>query len=113
MNQLEEVKFTKDANWAEWRKRGKNAHSKYADPLFVAPEQGNFTLKPGLSALMLGFQPIDISQTGPRLKPGPIVFPWSKSKNDEGSCGVGFWSWARRRGRSIPSCSGVSAECRH
>ena len=68
---LEEVKFTKDANWAEWRKRGKDAHSKYADPLFVAPEQGDFTLKPGSPALVLGFQPIDSSRIGPRIKTGP------------------------------------------
>ena len=68
---LEEVKFTKDANWAEWRKRGKDAHSKYADPLFVAPEQGDFTLKPGSPALALGFQPIDSSRIGPRIKTGP------------------------------------------
>ena len=68
---LEEVKFTKENTWAEWRKRGKDAHSRYADPRFVAPEQGDFTLKPDSPALALGFQPIDISQTGPRIKTGP------------------------------------------
>lgn len=67
---LDEVKFNGDT-WAEWRKRGKDVHSRYADPLFVAPERGNFTLKPESPAFGLGFQPIDISQVGPRLRPGP------------------------------------------
>jgi hypothetical protein len=57
--------------WSEWRKRGKDTHSQYADPLFVAPDQGDFTLKPESPALAMGFQPIDISQTGPRIKTGP------------------------------------------
>jgi len=68
---LEEVQFTKENNWAEWRKRGKDTHSRYADPLFVAPELGDFALKPESPAFALGFQPIDLSQTGPRIKTGP------------------------------------------
>ena len=67
---LDEVKFN-GANWSEWHQRGKDKHSLYADPLFVAPEQGDFTLKPGSPALALGFQPIDLSQVGPRIRPGP------------------------------------------
>ena len=68
---LEEVKFTMENTWTEWRKRGKDAHSRYADPLFAAPEQGDFTLKPESPAFALGFQPIDLSQTGPHIKTGP------------------------------------------
>lgn len=66
----DEVKFD-GAPWADWQKRGKDAHSRYADPLFVAPEQGDFTLKPDSPALALGFQPIDLSQVGPRFQTGP------------------------------------------
>jgi hypothetical protein len=57
--------------WAEWQKRGKDRHSQYADPLFVNPEQGDFTLRSESPALALGFQPIDLSQVGPRVKTGP------------------------------------------
>ncbi|MEI6196950.1 MAG: right-handed parallel beta-helix repeat-containing protein, partial [Verrucomicrobiota bacterium] len=67
---LDEVKFNGDT-WAAWQQRGKDAHSLYADPLFVAPEQGDFTLKPESPAFALGFQPIDLSQVGPRVKTGP------------------------------------------
>jgi hypothetical protein len=67
---LDEVKFN-GATWAEWHQRGKDKHSLYADPLFIAPEQGDFTLKSGSPAFALGFQPIDLSQVGPRVKPGP------------------------------------------
>ena len=69
---LEEVKFN-GASWEEWLKRGKDTHSRYADPLFVSPDQGDFSLKPESPAFALGFQPIDISKVGPRIKTGP---PW-------------------------------------
>lgn len=52
--------------WAEWQQRGKDRHSQYADPLFVNPEQGDFTLRPESPAFALGFQPIDLGLTGPR-----------------------------------------------
>ena len=41
-------------------------HSLIADPLFVAPANGDFSLRPESSAFGLGFKPIDISQVGPR-----------------------------------------------
>jgi hypothetical protein len=37
-----------------------------ADPLFVDPENGDFTLKSDSPALKLGFEPIDVSKVGPR-----------------------------------------------
>ena len=68
----DEVKWA-GSTWPEWQKRGKDRHSQYADPLFANPDQGNFTLRPESPALALGFQPIDLSQVGPRIKTGPQV----------------------------------------
>jgi len=59
--------------WQEWRKLGQNSHSIIADPMFVAPQSYNFTLKPDSPAFKLGFQAIDISTVGPREQAGPIV----------------------------------------
>ena len=69
-SQRGDVKFAGDT-WAEWQQRGKDTHSMYADPLFVDPEHADFRLKLGSPALMLGFQPIDLSQVGPRVSTGP------------------------------------------
>lgn len=52
--------------WAEWQRRGKDSHSIYADPLFVDPERGNFTINPESPVWALGFRPIDLSAVGPR-----------------------------------------------
>ncbi len=57
-------------SWEEWQARGKDRHSRYADPLFVDPEQGDFSLQPESPALALGFQPIDLGPVGPRGQPG-------------------------------------------
>jgi parallel beta-helix repeat protein len=53
---------------AMWQKRGKDVHSRFADPLFVNPEKLDFTLKPDSPALKMGFQPIDMSMVGPRRR---------------------------------------------
>ncbi len=53
-------------SFADWQKAGYDQHSLIADPLFVAPEKGDFTLKPASPAIKLGFKPIDLSQVGPR-----------------------------------------------
>lgn len=66
----DEIKWA-GATWNDWQKRGKDKHSQYADPLFADPDQGDFTLKPGSPAFALGFQPIDLSTVGPRIKTGP------------------------------------------
>jgi hypothetical protein len=66
----DEIKWA-GSTWAEWQERGKDRHSQYADPLFTNPEQGDFTLRPESPAFASGFQPIDLSQVGPRIKTGP------------------------------------------
>jgi parallel beta-helix repeat protein len=53
-------------SFREWQGNGQDAHSIVADPRFVDPERGNFTLRPDSPALRLGFKPIDASQAGPR-----------------------------------------------
>ena len=63
----ETIRFGKNT-FEEWRARGHDQHSIMADPLFVAPRQDDFRLRSGSPALKLGFQPIDLSNVGPRQK---------------------------------------------
>ncbi|MBN1291691.1 MAG: right-handed parallel beta-helix repeat-containing protein [Candidatus Latescibacteria bacterium] len=56
----------KEWTFEEWKARGRDVHSKIADPLFADPENGDFTLSPDSPALKLGFLPIDVSTVGPR-----------------------------------------------
>lgn len=50
--------------WEAWRFLGRDTTSMVADPLFVAPEKGDWTLKPESPALKLGFQPFDWRRAG-------------------------------------------------
>jgi parallel beta-helix repeat protein len=52
------------ASLKDWRKRGHDEHSIIADPLFVDPDAGDFTLKPDSPAIQLGFRPFDTSRIG-------------------------------------------------
>ncbi|MGZ4962841.1 MAG: right-handed parallel beta-helix repeat-containing protein [Limisphaerales bacterium] len=52
--------------WRGWRKKGRDLHSIFADPLFVAPDKYDFTLKPTSPARKLGFHPIDMRGVGVR-----------------------------------------------
>jgi parallel beta-helix repeat protein len=54
--------------WAQWQKYGQDVHSLIANPLFVNPEQNDFSLKAGSPAFKIGFHPIDVSGVGPREK---------------------------------------------
>ena len=49
----------------DWKKRGQDSGSLVADPLFVAPEKGDFSLKEGSPAYRIGFETIDLKGVGP------------------------------------------------
>jgi len=51
-------------SWAQWRLRGHDAHSTIANPLFTAPQDGDFSIPEGSPALKLGFHPIDLRAVG-------------------------------------------------
>lgn len=53
---LEDLQFN-GMTFAEWQASGKDRHSIYADPMFVDPENGDFTLKENSPALKMGFEP--------------------------------------------------------
>jgi hypothetical protein len=66
---------------ADWRKRGHDLRSLVENPQFVAFAPNDLRLKPTSPAFRLGFQPIDLSQVGPRDGRG------LKSKRTLCSCG--------------------------
>jgi hypothetical protein len=51
-------------SFKDWQEFGLDQHSMVADPMFVDPQKGDFTLKPKSPAFKLGFIPIDTSQIG-------------------------------------------------
>lgn len=64
-----------DTSWEEWRKRGFDAHSVVADPLFVDPDKDDYRLKPASPAFQLGFQPIPVEKIGPYEDPLRASWP--------------------------------------
>ena len=52
------------AYFEQWQRRGLDAHSVVADPLFVDAKNGDFTLKPNSPAFKVGFKPLDLSRAG-------------------------------------------------
>jgi parallel beta-helix repeat protein len=59
-----EIKFPGGLTFAEWQAKGQDQHSVIADPQFVDPRNGDFTLKSDSPAPKLGFKPIDESEIG-------------------------------------------------
>jgi hypothetical protein len=64
---LDSIKFN-TLTWQQWQQKGKDVHSLYTDPLFKDPAHYNFTISPNSPALRLGFEPIDMSEVGPRKR---------------------------------------------
>ena len=64
---------------AEWQAKGMDRHGLVADPQFVDPARGDFSLKPGSPALKLGFQPIDTGRIGLQGPPEWVNLPKSAS----------------------------------
>ena len=56
---------------AEWQALGQDRGSLIADPLFVNPERGDFSLRRSSPAGRIGFEPWDQSAIGPRHGPTP------------------------------------------
>jgi hypothetical protein len=53
-------------SWTKWRQLGFDRHSVVADPGFDNAQQRRFQLKKNSPAHRIGFQPFDLSNTGPR-----------------------------------------------
>jgi parallel beta-helix repeat protein len=58
------IAFPGGLNFQQWQAKGQDQHSIIADPLFVDPPHGDFTLHPRSPALKLGFKPIDVDEIG-------------------------------------------------
>jgi parallel beta-helix repeat protein len=66
-NQAGRYSFGRIRGWdtlENWRRRGLDANTRCADPLFVDRENHDYRLKPDSPAIALGFHQIDISEIG-------------------------------------------------
>jgi parallel beta-helix repeat protein len=61
--------FPGGLTFEQWQAKGQDQHGIVADPLFVDPTHGDFTLKPDSPALKLGFKPINPEEIGLTGKP--------------------------------------------
>ncbi|HEV7926731.1 MAG TPA: right-handed parallel beta-helix repeat-containing protein [Verrucomicrobiae bacterium] len=52
--------------WGDWHAQSHDLHSLIADPLFVAPQRGDFRFKRKSPAQPFGFHPLDVRDEGPR-----------------------------------------------
>ena len=53
-------------DFEQWQAKGQDKSSIVTDPLFVDIAKADFRLQKDSPALKLGFEPIDLSQVGPR-----------------------------------------------
>ncbi|MFC1738773.1 right-handed parallel beta-helix repeat-containing protein [Planctomycetota bacterium] len=53
-------------SYENWKKKGYEEHSIMSDPLFVDPDNDDYSLKSDSPALKMGFKPIDLSRVGLR-----------------------------------------------
>jgi hypothetical protein len=67
-NTAEEPVMFGDLNLTGWRRLGQDQGSLQEDPLFEAPNKGDFRLRPGSPASKIRFEPWDLSQVGVRGK---------------------------------------------
>ncbi len=51
-------------SFSDWQSLGVDTHSVFGDPLFVDPENGDFTVKPESPALKLGFKNFEMNNWG-------------------------------------------------
>ena len=78
-------------NLSEWQAFGQDKNSLIADPMFVDPGHGNFTLRPGSPAGKIGFEPWDLSAIGPRPKgsaPVPSAAAWKSNQVGPAASGL-------------------------
>ena len=61
--------------WEAWQAAGEDRRSIVADPLFVAPEKGDYRLRPESPALKMGFKPIPVEEIGPYADPLRASWP--------------------------------------
>ena len=65
-NAAGDVTFGQDRTLAQMQAMGRHLDSTVADPLFVDPEAGDFTLRDDSPAVALGFKPFALPNAGPR-----------------------------------------------
>lgn len=114
----EPVKFSR-FNIQKWQRKGLDQESRFEDPLFVDPENGDFNLQENSPAFDIGFQPIDMTAIGPRTWPEAVqeISYWSQADStqqpalfyDSGSehakpllVGLHTWSGDYRQTSSVP-----------
>jgi parallel beta-helix repeat protein len=66
--------------WESWKAQGFDRNSLVADPLIVAPEKGDYRLKPESPAFRLGFKPIPFEKIGLYADPRRASWPVAEAE---------------------------------